>query len=98
MLGMVLTKLAVDAGHELLWYERRNWGLAFYSWLSSSLYDAKILSHFRVMKLVLFMQYIKCSIHPDALTADTDLATPSIRIRIYLLIYTYVIIHTHDVW
>lgn len=62
------------------------------------LYDAKILSYFRVMKCVLFMQYIKCSIHPDALTADTDLATPSIRIRIYVLMYTYIIIHTHDVW
>jgi hypothetical protein len=43
------------------------------------------------------MQYIKCSIHPDALTADTDLASPSMRIRIYLIIYTYIIFHTHDV-
>ena len=66
-------------------------------WLWNSLYDAKILSYFRVMNCVLLMLYIKCSIHPDALTADTDLATPSIRIRIYLLIYTCIIIHTHDV-
>lgn len=89
---MVFPLLPKDAGYELLGYERRNEVVSFFaSWLWSSLCDGKILSYFRVMKCILFMQYITCSIHPDAPTlVCTELATPCMWNREKKLVHMHV--------